>query len=119
MKNRNFYPDDWETISHRIRFERAKGKCELCERLHGGLYWNGKRFVKIVLTAAHRGIDQPDGTPGDKNNRMDCRDENLIALCQRCHLAFDDRQHQQTAEKKKRDALHDAKQQLFSFWSKS
>lgn len=35
----------------------------------------------------------PDGTPGDKHNKMDVRPENLAALCQRCHLNFDRDEH--------------------------
>ncbi len=37
----------------------------------------------------HVGVTKPDGTPGDPADKMDCRDENLLALCQRCHLLAD------------------------------
>lgn len=35
--DRSKYPDDWEAISHRIRFERAGGRCEWpgCGAPHG------------------------------------------------------------------------------------
>jgi hypothetical protein len=29
------YPKNWKHISHRIRFERASGKCEWCGKPHG------------------------------------------------------------------------------------
>lgn len=44
---------------------------------------------KVVLTVHHCGIDKPDGTPGDRHDKMDNRDENLAALCQRCHWNAD------------------------------
>lgn len=50
-------------------------------------------FVIVVLTTAHLGADKPDGTPGDKHDKLDCRPENLKAMCQRCHLAFDLDEH--------------------------
>jgi hypothetical protein len=103
--NRNLYPKNWRQISHRIRFERAEGKCEECGAPHNGFRddngdWYGEEFgiefphmtehmSKIVLTTAHLGIPKPDGSPGDRSDTMDCREENLKALCQRCHLAFD------------------------------
>ena len=46
-------------------------------------------YTRVILTVAHLGITKPDGTPGDKADTMDCRPENLAALCQRCHLLFD------------------------------
>lgn len=111
--NRSLYPDDWEAISLRIRTERAGNKCELCAAPNGQhiyrklsdpgqwslllddeeLYWRGEDYnmkaVLVVLTVHHIGVDKPDGTPGSSHDKMDCRDENLIALCQRCHLLAD------------------------------
>ncbi len=46
-------------------------------------------LVKVVLTVHHIGVDKPDGSPGDPEDKMDCREENLIALCQRDHLLAD------------------------------
>ncbi len=47
----------------------------------------------MVLTVHHLGAPRPDGSPGDKHDKLDCRDENLVALCQRCHLAADRADH--------------------------
>jgi hypothetical protein len=54
---------------------------------------NKEHPTRIVLTVAHLGTPHEDGTPGDKHNKMDVRDENLAALCQKCHLAYDMDEH--------------------------
>ena len=84
-ENKALYPNDWKAISHRIRFERAKGRCEFdwpfgsgerCGAHHGEEHPDtGSR---VVLTVAHLDHDPT-------NNR----DENLKAGCQRCHNAYD------------------------------
>ena len=89
------YPNNWFEISKAIK-DRAKNRCEQCGMIAGGLYWNGARFVAVVLTTAHLGIDKPDGSPGSKADTMDCRPENLKALCAKCHLAFDANDHVKT-----------------------
>ncbi len=108
------YPDDWEAISLRIRNERAGGCCEDCRAPNGA--WirrskaNGyiyevaledecedglwKKPVRVVLTVAHVGAPKPDGSIGDKHDKHDVREENLRALCQRCHLRLDLNDHQ-------------------------
>ena len=94
------YPANWRAISLRIR-ERAGQRCE-CEGecgLHGPtadgafprrcIERNGEPAIyakgKIVLTVAHLN-HQPE----------DCRDENLKAMCQRCHLRYDIDHHRET-----------------------
>lgn len=127
--DRSRYPDDWEAISRRIRFDRAGGRCEgtlsdgsRCGARHhatirrlianpekweetdpqtanaeAGHRWTGP--TRVVLTTAHLGTAHADGRPGDKHDRMDCRDENLAALCQRCHLVFDLPDHLDSARR--------------------
>lgn len=109
------YPPDWHEISHRIRFVRADGKCEWCGAPHGEIIvrdpdkpakfrivsgmeidaaiLDDERLTKVVLTTAHLGKTKPDGTPGDKSDLADVRDENLASLCQRCHLNYDLKEH--------------------------
>lgn len=93
------YPKDWKDISLRIR-DRAQGRCECVDecRLHpwgrcvekqGRKAWFAKG--KIVLTVAHL-----NHTPED------CRDENLKAMCQRCHLRYDASHHQANASETRR-----------------
>jgi len=96
-ENRDRYPTDWKQISDRIRFERAAGRCECegecgmpghvaarCANRHGrASVYTGSL---VVLTTAHL-----NHTPED------CRDENLKAMCQGCHLWYDRKHHAETA----------------------
>lgn len=93
-ENRKRYPANWPRISARIRFVRAGSRCE-CEG-HCGLHQgrrceerHGKPAVwakgKVVLTVAHL-----DHVPEN------CADENLRAMCQRCHLLYDREHHAKT-----------------------
>ncbi len=121
------YPTNWKEISLAIRRDRATWCCEWCG-VRGGVVGardrDGKWFsseeinhcfhedagpicftvwppkpILIVLTVAHLGVPYPDGTPGDKHDKSDCRPENLAALCQRCHLNFDRPDHLARAKK--------------------
>ena len=97
------YPKDWRVISQRIK-ARSDGRCE-CEgecglhRTHPGprrcLEVHGTAATwargRIVLTVAHLN-HQPE----------DCRDENLKAMCQRCHLRYDITHHQINAARTRR-----------------
>ncbi len=121
------YPKDWPAISQRIR-QRANNACEFCGvknyRLGGRLdgVWfdadilgcnrklpdpgswawcsrDGRterlRIVRIVLTVAH--LDhQPEH----------CDDDNLKALCQRCHLNYDAKFHAINARETRRKAMN-------------
>jgi hypothetical protein len=100
------YPADWHEISKRIRFERAKGCCEWCGVQNGAIgardrhgVWHDDsdiqmmnsdygmslfgleypKTIRIVLTVAHH----PDPNP------MNCAEDNLHCLCQRCHNRLD------------------------------
>lgn len=93
-EERHRYPKDWQTISHRIRFERADGRCECdgrcgtghmgrCAARHGQPH--PVTGSKVILTTAHL-----DHRPEN------CDDANLMAACQRCHLAYDAELHVET-----------------------
>lgn len=127
-ENKARYPKDWPEISRRIRFDRAKGRCEKCGAPHGRLIARGAgadagtymlangdvfcattgeargnaraseydtaRCVVVVLTVAH--LDhQPEN----------CADDNLLALCQRCHLSYDAGLHAANAARTRRGRL--------------
>lgn len=81
------YPPNWKALSKELRFIRAQGRCEQC----GAENYQPHPITgsRVILTVAHKGIDKPDGTPGSKTDLFDLRPENLIVLCQRCHLNFD------------------------------
>lgn len=117
-KNRELYPDDWDEISREIRFCRAAGRCECtgecgskhhgrggrCGAQHGtwiqrhdedpaqfvpiypaveeALPGPYSKPVRVVLTVAHLDHDP-----------RNCAPENLLAMCQRCHLVYDAAEH--------------------------
>jgi hypothetical protein len=107
----NGYPADWPEISRRIR-ERSGGQCE-CEgecglhRTHPGprrcTERNGARAKwaggVVILTVAHL-----NHTPAD------CRDENLKAMCQRCHLRYDTQHHINSRRARRRREQEEAGQ---------
>lgn len=74
------YHPKWRLISKLIRFNRAKNKCEWCGAE------NYKPHPKtgsiVILTVAH--ID---------HNKANNIFKNLAALCQKCHLGHDIKQH--------------------------
>lgn len=64
----SLYPPCWPLIALGVK-ERAGWRCEQCGHVHDP-------EAGYCLTVHHR-----DGDPGN------CADHNLVALCQRCHLA--------------------------------
>lgn len=82
-ENRALYPKDWPAISLSIRRDRAGWQCEQvdylgvrCIAMHGEPH--PETGSKVVLTVAHL-----DHTPEH------CHPDNLKAMCQRCHNAYD------------------------------
>jgi len=118
---RDKYHPDWSSISRRIRHERADGRCECqgeCGHDHAKEWDDHQKAFEaawgcsdltdqsdrclainhgphpitesmVVLTVAH--LDH-DPTNND--------DDNLRAMCQRCHLAYDKEHHKQTRRKR-------------------
>ena len=93
------YPDNWKDISRRIR-ERSGGRCECAGECRGAKYSrcdaiNGfphpATGSRVVLTVAHL-----------NHNTTDNRDENLKAMCQRCHLSYDAKFHAKNAAQTRR-----------------
>lgn len=101
-ENKLRYPADWKNISLRIR-ERANWHCEClgecgiqhpslrCDAIQNGQTAGGKR---VILTVAHL-----DHTPEN------CAEDNLKAMCQRCHLRYDRDHHACNAAKTRRAKL--------------
>jgi hypothetical protein len=110
-ENRCRYPANWVGISARIRIVRAGNRCECrgqcgkphaarCEAVNGWPSpYTGSR---VVLTVAHL-----DHTPEN------CDDANLLAMCQRCHLAYDGPHHAETRAATRARELADAMDPLF------
>lgn len=91
------YPKDWPAISRRIRIERAGNRCESAPGQPSCRAQQGERHpitgAVVVLTVAH--LDhQPEN----------CAEDNLRALCQRCHLRHDAKHHAKNAARTRRDA---------------
>jgi hypothetical protein len=115
-ENRHRYPPDWKQISERIRFERAKGRCECrgeCRRHITHLGTDGRCIsihgqpapitgVKVILTTAHL-----DHRPEN------CDDDNLLAMCQACHLHYDRDHH---AETRRQTEAKVRAEQMESLW---
>lgn len=89
-ENKARYPDNWNEISKFIRFTRAGGQCEQmipgpngfvrCCAKHG--FPHPVTGSMVVLTVAHL-----DHTPEN------CDENNLMAMCQKCHLRYDQHHH--------------------------
>lgn len=101
-ENRDRYPANWREISERIRWGRARGRCEWCGVRHGDR--NPATGAVVVLTVHHL-----DHTPEN------CAPENLVALCQRCHLNADRKLHIQNARANLRKRREDAGQTAMRF----
>jgi hypothetical protein len=128
-ENKARYPSNWKEIRTRI-LKRAGDCCEQCRVANGDMIvrgidkdagtfqrfegdgevyaaddgrllgrckaseYCGNRWTRIVLTIAHL-----DHVPEH------CDDDNLKALCQRCHLAYDAEHHAETARQTRRSRL--------------
>lgn len=104
---------EWKETRARIldRASRGQGNTPCCEQCGVPDRWYRQgdtvsaaafdRATRIVLTVAHL-----DHNPA--NNELD----NLAALCQRCHLKYDARQHRETIRARIRER-QDAEATLF------
>lgn len=112
---RPLYPGNWQSLSRRIRFERAGGVCQTCGRPHATLvrclpdgrwfdpaqstWWDGRgrlaswpdleQLITLRTTRVILAAAHLDHNPA--NNRL----RNLKSLCQRCHLMHDRAHHLQ------------------------
>lgn len=106
------YPHNWKTVIRPAILQRAENHCERCgapnhalirRSAHNGaiyhvsggilpqaadLQWG--EWIRVVLTIAHLDHDV-------SNNHH----ANLAALCQRCHLRHDAKQHVETRRRKR------------------
>ena len=112
-ETRFLYPIDWEQISKRIRFQRAKGRCEECGRPHGhrvAQLPDGRWFdaaAGVWRDDAGQRCGNPDlvELAGRKEKQVRlaaCHrnhepwaadDASLAAWCGRCHLRHDRDEH--------------------------
>jgi len=83
---------EWERACGSLYIDQlGAGECNYKESRECAIFWNENdddpRWITIVLTIAHLNHDT-----------MDCRPENLKALCQRHHLAYDQKLHRENAK---------------------
>lgn len=90
-ENKARYPKDWKLRSRFVRFYRAKNRCEWCGAENGKPHPITGSIV--VLTTAHVFDQRPEAASL----------LNLAALCQKCHLAHDKKQHTETARNTRRE----------------
>lgn len=92
-ENRARYPADWKAISHRIRFERAGGRCEClgeCGQAHHGGTGDPQRCVRRHGETVPETTTVTILTVGHLDHEPEhCADENLRAWCQGCHNRYD------------------------------
>jgi hypothetical protein len=97
VKNRHLYPDNWEYVSLFVR-GKADWKCQACgkrcrssgepiqafiNRVDADLEAEIRKHpIRYCLTVAHL-----------NHKPMDCRIENLMAMCAPCHLKYDAEYH--------------------------
>lgn len=105
-EDRDRYPADWETRIRPMIFARSTGRCECdgrCGRgvhagrcperhLHAPVLVSSARLIR--LTVAHL-----DHTPEHNDP------ENLMHMCQGCHLHYDRDHHRQSAVERRQRAL--------------
>lgn len=95
-ENKKRYPKNWKEIRAHI-LERAGHRCEGSPGFYPDC--RVKNYEphpvtgsKVVLTIGHL-----NHTPED------CEDDNLMAWCQRCHLAYDQEHHSFNAAQTRRN----------------
>ena len=86
--DRSLYPANWDEIALYVK-EKADWKCQVCGKQ---CRRPGEKFDthKRTLTVAHL-----------NHIPMDCRDENLKAMCAVCHLKYDAKHHAETRKNKR------------------
>jgi len=113
------YPPNWETEIRPRILERDGHKCKEC-KVPNYAYRNNKtgewtlnemqaetwacvdeaKVVRIILTIAHANDPDP----------MNCQDDNLAALCQRCHNQLDANMR---ARNRRAKSIPDSQQSIF------
>lgn len=101
--NPKHYPADWKEVSLSIRTKRSGGRCECdgecgvghaprrCIERNGkdAIYANGKVMLTVAHLNAEGGICQCEPRCSNPSH--------LKAMCQRCHLRYDLKRHQENA----------------------
>jgi hypothetical protein len=115
------YPKDWREISLRIRAERANWRCE-CRGECGNDHRYTDPLTSMVRSRCAARNAQPHPVTGSlvvltvahlDHQPEHCEPDNLRAMCQRCHLAYDADHHAQTKAAAQRKELALTMEPLF------
>lgn len=104
-ENRALYPADWQAIRERI-LERDGRRCQFCGVEHRAIGWRDDKgaFHVVALDGNRQRLAEEQFTRGDlvrlilivltiahlhDMDPRNCADDNLAALCQRCHNRHD------------------------------
>jgi hypothetical protein len=113
---RTLYPFDWPQLSQSVRFRRARGRCERCDRPHGqivlhlgdGVWWDeadqrwrdgrgrnrrGRAPVDSQGSASFSWTRVVLACAHLDHDPTNNAPKNLAALCQRCHMLHDGPEH--------------------------
>ncbi len=83
------YPPNWRQLARQCK-ERAGWRCEQCGIAHGALRLSNAGQLYIVYLAATHLHHDPEN-----------QEAILQALCQRCHMRYDAKQHAQVRQGRK------------------
>lgn len=128
------YTSDWEYISTRIKFKRAGNRCEKCQLKNGSFIrrkLNGQyeyllateieylhkiasvRKISILRVCKEKNITYVNLSVAHLNHdEKDNRDENLLCMCQRCHLMYDKQNNMVRASASNNGQFHSIQQKL-------
>jgi len=118
IKDPTIYPPNWKQISNHIRFDRARGRCEMCNAPHNQIiYRNPDKLENYVTMESDGELYLPNGSPLNgygheytkavrvvltvahlDHDTRNNHESNLMALCQLCHLRYDSQYHAQNAK---------------------
>ncbi len=87
---KKYYGRNWRRLSKKLIKQRAGNQCEWCHARNGQPHPKTGGIVRLAVAHFNQ-------RPGDD------REENLVCLCQRCHLALDRDQHIENARETRLD----------------
>lgn len=99
------YLNEYAEGTEDIPWASYKAARDFADDLNGFSPDSGDKYIVIVLTIAH--LDDPDP--------MNCADDNLAALCQKCHNDYDNPMRKRNAANTRRQAeIENGQMELFS-----